>query len=165
VDRKLQINWAGIWKSMAISPGFEKTLVLAAKEMKEVLNDPTRPQKNVSEWAKTENCWKQAKARKISLAPEFEAELQVVTGEMKREARSNEKASGQALNEVEKLTKLIGVDPKVWDNLLASPRLSVSPIEAGVLKVLKKDGYVSEKQADKLFELIQRAEAEGIKVF
>ncbi len=164
-DRKLQINWAGIWKSMAISAHFEKTLVSAAREMREVLNDPTRPQKNVSEWAKTENCWKQAKARRILISPEFEAELQAVTSEMKREARSNEKASGQALNEVEKLTKLLAVDPKVWDDLLASPRLSVSPIEAGVVKVLKKDGYLSEKQADKLFELVQRAEAEGIKVF
>lgn len=161
---KMEINWNNIWKVQTLSPAFVKSLVDTARIMRDVLNDPTRPQKNVSEWAKTEACWRLARAKPIQLDPEFISELGAVTADLKREKLKSEKAMGQALGEMEKLKFLISLDPKIWDELSSNGRLSISPIEAGVIRTLKKDGYVSEKQADKLLELIERARLEGFKI-
>ncbi len=127
-----------------------------------VLNDPTRPQKNVSEWAKTEACWNQAKLTPISLPPEWLRSLSEANHETKLEQIKEEKAKGRVLGEVEVIQKLSRIPSDVWDELLASPRLSISPIQQNIIRLFRQGTIPSKKQMDRLSEVLDRAQGEAL---
>jgi hypothetical protein len=160
----LDLPWSQIWRTQTISAALETNLLKAAQIALAVFNDPTRVQQNVGEWTKSEACWKKVSEHPFDLTQELVESLESSTSEEKRERASEERAKGKLLGELEKLTILLSLSPSTWDDITNSRRLSVSPIELSILKTLRRDGYVSEKQADKLLALVTRARNEGLSV-
>lgn len=160
----LDLPWAQIWRTQVISTALEANLLNAALVALKVFNDPTRVQQNVGEWTKTEACWKKVSDHPLDLTQDFLESLESSTLEEKRERVTEEKAKGKLLGELEKLKMLLSVTSSTWDEITSSNRLSVSPMELSIVKTLRRDGYVSEKQADKLLALIVRARNEGMSI-
>lgn len=162
--QNLDLPWSQIWRTQSISAALETNLLNAARTALTVFNDPTRVQQNVGEWTKTEACWKKVSEHPFDLTQDLLESLESSTKEEKRERATEERAKGKLLGELEKLKMLLTVSSTSWDEITASSRLSISPVELSIVKTLKRDGYVSEKQADKLLALIARARSEGLSV-
>lgn len=163
-QKDLDLPWPIIWKSQRISSSLEKALLDAAKIAVDVFNDPTRVQKNVGEWAKLEACWKIVKAAPLMLEPSFLADLDSSSRAERQGKAAEVKETGRLLGELEKLKHLLNIQPSVWEEIENGGRISVSPIEAGILKTLRKDGFLSERQSEKLIGLLQRGRNEGISI-
>ena len=159
---KLQPDWSQIWRMGEIPEAFVVVLVDVAELMSTVLNDPTRPQKNVSEWAKMEACWSQAKLTPITLPSDWIESLSEANREAKLEQRKEEKAKGKVLDELEVIQRLSAIPGDVWDELLSSPRLSVSPIQQDIVKLFRRGSIPSKKQMVKVSELLDRAKEEAL---
>lgn len=159
---KVEPDWSQIWRMGEISDDFVEALVDVAERMSMVLNDPTRPQKNVSEWAKMEKCWIQARETPVDLPADWLATLSAANRETRREQIKEEKAKGEILGEVEILNRLFKIPGDTWDQILSSERLSVSPIQANVVKLFRQGNIPSKKQLDRVVELLQRAKEEAL---
>lgn len=161
-NRNLELSWGTIWRSQTISDGLEKALLDAAVISVGVFNDPTRVQKNISEWAKMEACWKLVRDSNLAIDPEFLETLESATSEERRDRKKVELENGKLLGELEKIKILLSVSSASWEELLASNSISVSPVERSIISGLRRQGFVSERQADKLLAVIQRAKNEGM---
>ncbi len=159
---KVQPDWSQIWRMGEVPESFVDVLVDVAKVMMGVLNDPARPQKNVSEWAKLEACWSQAKQTPIYLPQSWLESLSQANVEIKREQRKEEKEQGRVLDELELIKKLYKIPSEVWDQLISSPRLTVSPIQQNIIKLLRQGAIPTKRQMDKLIELLDKAKQEAI---
>lgn len=163
LDRlKLKPDWAQIWRVGDVSDVFSSQLVDIAQVMTGVLTDPTRPQKNVTEWAKMEKCWDAAKSAPISLSSSFLASLNESTTATQRAERREEKATGLVLNEVELWKKLAAIPGHIWDDILSSNRLTVSPIQGNIIKIFRNGGQPSMKQFERIIEVLNKAKQEGL---
>lgn len=159
---KLEPDWKQIWRLGEISDEFISALVTTAEIMAGVLNDPTRQQKNVTEWAKLEKCWQQAKSTEIQLPESWLASLTHAGNEQKREAKREEKALGSALNEVEMFQKLNAIPYYVWDEILTSNRVTVSPVQANIIKLYRAGNFPEPKQFQRIAEVLGKARDEGL---
>ena len=163
IDRlKLQPDWAQIWRLGEISDAFVRQLADIAFAMTGVLTDPSRPQKNVTEWAKMERCWEAAKNKRISLNEDFLKTLQDSNASVRREERREEKAKGQILNEVELWKKLAAIPGYIWDEIMSSNRMTVSPVQSNIIKIFRNGGQPSMKQFERVIEVLDRAKQEGL---
>jgi|AntAceMinimDraft_13_1070369.scaffolds.fasta_scaffold02841_4 hypothetical protein len=158
----LEPDWDHIWRMGEVSDEFTQVLVDVAERMTAVLNDDARTQKNVSEWAKLEKCWAQAKITPIELPAAWIESLRESTKESKRERFKEEKAKGQVLNEVEQLTRLYTVPHDTWDAIVSSNRIIISPIQHNIIKLFRGGAVPSPKQIERLFEVLDRAAEEGL---
>ena len=159
---KLQPDWSQIWRMGTISDQFVEALVSVAQSMSAVLNDPARPQQNISEWAKTEKCWNNAKQTPIELSPNW-LEFFVEAGrDAKVAQKKEEKEKGKALNEVEVLSRLYKIPGDTWDILLSSERINVSPSQSDIVRLFRQGQIPSKKQMDKIVEVLQKAKDEGL---
>ncbi|PAU68281.1 AIPR family protein [Bifidobacterium criceti] len=66
----LQCNFSEIWNAQSIGPEMLGHLMRAAKQASDVINDPSRPVTNCSEWAKHTECWEQLKTFPSCLTPD-----------------------------------------------------------------------------------------------
>lgn len=159
---KLEPDWNQIWRFGEISESFIDALVETAKSMAKVLNDPTRQQKNVSEWAKLEKCWAQAKSTSIVLPEEWLKTLSPTNADQNREVKSEERARGRILNEVEMYKKLSSIPFYVWDEILSSGRMTVSVTQANIIKLYRDGKIPSAKQFERISEVLTKAKEEGL---
>lgn len=161
--RSLDLNWNQLWRNQELPSSIEQTLTSVAHQILGILTDETRTQKNVTEYAKTDIAWAKAKGLQIQFDAATLSELVSSTSEDKRERVKEAKSQGNILGEVEKLNYLISVPRETWAEVATSKSLSISDKEADILKILVTRGVVSNKQADVLYGLIQKAKLEGIK--
>ena len=72
------IAYKTIWQKQKLSPAWLNQIEIATNLMYEHLTDPGRDIENVTEWAKRERCWDQAKQISFDLNPDFVGELQSI---------------------------------------------------------------------------------------
>jgi hypothetical protein len=162
-SKNLDLNWQKIWRNQSISEALVGTLLESSKSVLAVLTDDDRPQKNISEWAKSEQCWVQAKKTPLILTTELLEELVEVTEVDKRDTKKQRVESGKLLTELEKLTFLLSFPSVHWDEIQESNRISMSPKERDILKLQRSGNVVlTVAQADVLLRLITRAKSEGV---
>ena len=66
------------------------------------------------------------------------------------------------MDELEVIQRLSTIPGDVWDELLSSPRLSVSPIQQDIVKLFRRGSIPSKKQMVKVSELLDRAKEEAL---
>lgn len=160
---KHEPNWPVIWREQALSAALESALLESAKVAYKALIHTPRPQQNVTEWAKTEACWKVCKDIDLTISSQLYAEC--LSSEEAVEMRVEEKAKARQLSEVELMTKLNQVDAEYWAALLTSSRFRVSPAEQTLVKKVQLPNgalLLEEKQLLRLVEVVHRANLEGM---
>lgn len=158
-----ELNWSKVWREQQISESLLKNLLEAAFLAHQALTFTPRTQQNVTEWAKTEACWKKCLEMNLNLSDDLIQEL--ISASDAKENRVDERAKAKQLTEIETLQLLDAIDPAYWNSLLASARLRLSPSERSLLTklVIPKGALLLEyKVARKALEVIERARLEGI---
>jgi hypothetical protein len=161
----LQPNWPQIWRDQAISPELTDTLLEAARIAHRALTYTPRPQQNVTEWAKTEACWKICKQFELAVSGALSSEL--LAGDEVAEMRNEEKAKAKQLTEIEIMTKLGEVPSEYWQELTSDSRYRISPAEMNLLRKAQqpKGAFIMDsRQLARIVDVMNRAKLEGLEL-
>lgn len=131
---KKAVDFEAIWQSQSISPAFEKAIGLAADAAHEVLMNPQGGSHNISEWAKSPNCWSALMRQTVKWNDEWLDELQDKSAE--REAKKEAKKDQKELNGIEAQKQVIAMGGEFWTDVLrwGIDNHELSDKEAGYLR-------------------------------
>lgn len=159
-DKTLDLS--KIWKNQGLSETTRDCLLGFARSAQEHLTDPSRPQANVTQWAKQLACWDALRKREVPLPDSINEDL-IATSELKEE-----KAEQRKLRTIdsgfEAVTRVVGVPKEVWGAISSNGKnLNVSPMEQDLIRGFANTGKVpSEKQAMALLRMLERFQIEGV---
>jgi hypothetical protein len=161
-DSKLAMPWDTIWQKQSAPVQLLSALTESCELSLGALLDPKRRQQNVTEWAKSEDCWTSVKSVSLELQLELIAILQ--SKEMAKEASKEDRGNSKLLSEFETLTYLQGVSKEYWEQIEVHPRIRISPTATDALKSVRSGSalLLEKRKADALIALIGEAQNEGI---
>jgi hypothetical protein len=143
-----------------------KQLSLIGKTVTGVITTPPSGFSNVSEWCKKEACWTQVCKVDIVMAKGLQSELVLKDYEASRKRSSVQ--DQRISNGIEKQTLVLSLGSEYWKRLLqwTVSKALLTPDEQSIVKVATAmpSRLPSEKQAWRLVEIKERAEAEGFPV-
>ena len=158
------INFRNIWLKQTISSTWMRQIEIISKVIYDHLIDDRRQVENVTEWAKRESCWEQAKEICIKLLPEFIEELDYKDNEINNQ--KNAKKDQKLANKMNVMLEVANFGVENWKLLLDWDR------DHEVLSLTEKDfintaiameagKFPSEKQCVRIIEILKRARIES----
>ncbi len=161
---KYAILLKNIWGKQHLSTAWIRQIEVISELMYNHLISTTRPVENVTEWAKREACWEEAKKIKITLSREFINEL--VDKEMLREEEIYAKKIQRVNNKIDAVIEVINFGVEKWKFLLewdsTHQVLMPGEIEFINVAIAKERGKVpSDKQAIIILEILDKARSEA----
>lgn len=158
------ISLKNIWAKQILSPAWVKQIEDISKIMYEHLTDISRPVENVTEWAKREKCWEDAKKIKVNLNNEFINEL--ADKSMLEEDRKYAKKTQKELDKSSAIIKVYEFGINNWKSLIDWDRTHnvLLPIEIDFINVaiaMEKRKVPSEKQAVIILKILEKARSES----
>lgn len=159
IDRKFpsqKFDLNKVWQAQSLSRETLGTLLNICREAQIFLNDPNRPQANVTQWAKQQACWERFKDIEVSLDSNLEKDL--VSRTELNERGSEYRESRKLENEVDSTVRILSIPPEIWD-VVRSPNayVTVSPKESDLVRLFSGGLNVpSERQAKSVMALLQR---------
>ncbi len=161
--RDKDINFETVWRAQQLSPALRQALTLAAKVAHDIIVEPPSTMRNVTEWAKQQACWSRVSEAPLDLPTAFESELQ--NPSEAAEAQKEAVRDQRMLNGIEAQTAVANAGSEFWRNVNAwgDERQLISPDEKGILTVamLIPTRIPSEKQSQRLLEILSRLQQEG----
>lgn len=158
------VSFKSIWQKQALSPAWVSQIEDVAYVMYQHLISEDRGIENVTEWAKREVCWDQAKKLQYTLQPAFVSELQSKydATEDKKIARSSQKLA----NELNALVEVVNYGSEGWNYLESWDDLHtiMIPSERHLIQLAKSmDGglITSERQCARVLKILNKCRLEG----
>ncbi|MBI5258363.1 MAG: AIPR family protein [Burkholderiales bacterium] len=155
-----------IWRLQRMPDAVADQLELCAAAACRAIIDPQSNIRNITEWAKREQCWREACRQSVPALPALEAWLKPADDEAaeQQQARKEAKEQSAAEAEVEVVTL---AEAGYWRRLYDHPKTQglLSGIEHDILrKAALQLGWVpSDAQARKLLAARARLEEEGVR--
>ena len=161
------LDFSAIWSAQALSEELSEVCMTIAFAVFESLTSSSRRIVNVTEWAKTEDCWRAVQQVKIGLDDSFLHTLASLDSQI---AESKNAAITQRLdNGIDAQRRVIEVGAEKWNALLdfCVERNLISPTDSGILEVVtgRKRGIPSERQSARALEILDRARKDGFTNF
>lgn len=156
------LNIQSIWRMQTISPALSAQLKVIAQMMYSVITSPEQGLENVTEWCKKELAWQRAQQQRVSLMPEFVAELVSQAEQMELEADAVDTARIDA--GIAAITEVVNYKPCNWRKMRewGNSRRQLTAKDDQLLLLAATVGRVpSEKQAAAVLKIRRRLEAEG----
>lgn len=158
------IDYTMIWKRQSLSLGWQKQIKIVSKKMYYHLIDPNRTVENVTEWAKRQVCWDQARELKYEYDEQFIIELidkkYVKTHEesaIKEEKKNKDMDATIKIFEYGasywKDLKVWGTHEKIWNEMDIKLLNLANKIESGL--------YPTDKQSIEILKILDKARLEG----
>lgn len=161
---KYAISLKNIWAKQSLSSAWVKQIEDVSKVMYEHITDPLRPVENVTEWAKKEKCWDEAKKINILLSGEFVQELvdKALLIEDIRYAKKNQKEN----DKVDAIVEVYKFGVKNWKSLIEWDKTHniLLPIDIEFINVaiaMERGKMPSEKQAVIIMKILEKARVES----
>jgi len=157
------VDLSRIWRAQAVPSNLEDALLVAAAEAQDIITNPPEGVRNMSEWAKTQACWKAFSERGLTYGDAFRQVLVDM-----EDARAEE----EEVTEDENLTKSVEAQTRVFELGAAfwaeaktwgrSQRL-LSPAEYNTLEICAKipSRLPTERQTEFALEILSKLEAKG----
>ena len=158
------IDYRAIWTRQGLSSSWTHQIEITSKLIYDFLIDENRQVENVTEWAKRETCWKQAKQLKLTLLPEFINELSYKTRE--QEQVKDDRVDQRQVNKINAMVRVAEYGANGWKHLLEwnSTHLVLSPGDESFVNAaiaMEKGKFPSEKQCAIILQVLEKARLEG----
>lgn len=158
------IDYRAIWGRQGLSAPWTRQIEVTSKLIYEFLIDENRQVENVTEWAKREACWEQAKKLKMTLLPEFINELSYKSRE--QEQAKDDRVDQRQVNKINAMVQVAEYGIDGWKKLLAwnkaHPVLSPSDVSfVNAAIAMEKGKFPSEKQCSIILQVLEKARLEG----
>lgn len=158
-----QYDFERVWQAQALSEPTLRSLVSIAHLAQGHLTAQSRPQANVTQWAKQRACWDLFKQVRVSVDASVKSDLLSPDRALSRMADDRRQ---RALDSgFEAVSRVLEVKPEVWEAVYgSSARVAVSPAERSLVQSfgIQRGKVPSERQAEKLLKLLQRMEDGGV---
>jgi hypothetical protein len=160
--RGFSLPWDMIWQRQEAPKLIVDGIVDCARLSLVAFHDKTRRQQNVTEWTKSEDCWKAVKGLEYAPTPDM-LEL-LVPSDKAREIAQEGRERVRLLSEVETLKYLAGIAPEYWDAIEKNPLVRVSPATQATIRLIQSGRAfeLDKRKADSVMHAISRAADEGI---
>jgi hypothetical protein len=157
------LNFSHIWSAQELSQDVIDTCMNIAVLAFGVLTDPGRRIANVTEWAKSEECWHALESVPFLITDGFKSCL------VPHETQSDNRRVAMAVQKIDDgiaaQARVIGFGKPYWGLVqsFCEERRLLSPTDSGVLDVAsgRKQGLPSERQSARLLDILIRAEQHG----
>lgn len=161
---KYAISLKNIWTKQHLSTGWVQQIEETSEAMYQHLINPARPVENVTEWAKRESCWENAKKIKTSLNQYFITEL--VDKTLQKEDQIYAKKIQRNNNKIDAVVEVINYGVEQWKRLLewneTHQILTPRDIEFINVAIAKEQGKVpSDRQAKVILDILDKARGEA----
>ena len=153
-----------LWNRQEISHATELQLEELAEAMYNHLISPDRGVQNVTEWAKREACWSEAKKLHLNLREDFKQELIWKTEQKNRE--SDARSIQKQLNQASAMIKVAEYGADGWKKVLAwgLDAKIFTPMEISLLKTaveMENSKFPSERQCARILQILEKARMES----
>ncbi|MEV8267629.1 AIPR family protein [Microbacterium sp. NPDC076911] len=147
-------DFSRIWQSQAIDESTLNALLNVAQAAQLNLTDDSRPQANVTQWAKQQACWD--RFSKVHLQLPGTVRMTLVSADDARASTREDRKLRVMDTGIENIRRVMTVPRATWTSVHQSGHLS--PLESDLLQLfgLKTGGVPSEKQASALLGLLER---------
>ena len=158
------VPYHDIWLKQGINKTWIKTLSSVSKLMYDHLINENRPIENVTEWAKREKCWEEAKEIRLVLPEDF---IEILSSSYKdNENKIDAKKDQKLTNSVEHMKDVAEFGCENWKFLLLwnDAHHILSPKEIDFIKVaikIEQGKFPSEKQCGAIIKVLEHAREEG----
>lgn len=152
-----------VWSNQEVDSSTLEALLQIARFAQQHLTDPTRPQGNVTQWAKQHACWEGFKKVSIRIDASV-SEALISSANALAEAADNRKQRVMDTG-FETVKRILAVPNHVWETIdQAKSRIPISPTEKDLLQLfgLRKGRVPSDRQAAVLLRLLDRMADNGI---
>jgi hypothetical protein len=157
------VDLSRIWRAQAVPSNLEHALLVAAAEAQDIITNPPEGVRNMSEWAKTQACWKAFSERGLTYGDAFR---QVLVDMEDARAEEDEVTEDENLTKsVEAQTRVFELGAAFWAEAKTwgrSQRL-LSPAEYNTLEICAKipSRLPTERQTEFALEILSKLEAKG----
>ena len=160
---RASIDFDRIWRTQEISPGLRETFSVAAKAVNDVIVDAPDSMRNVTEWAKQENCWNRVKQMDMEWPEALKESL--MSSDDLTDARRTAVMDQRMLNGIEAQTIVFQAGSDFWSDVKewGLSKGLLSPDDTGILDVARSvpDRVPSERQSIRAIEVLRRLHEEG----
>ena len=157
------VDFLRIWKEQGVSDGFLRALAQAADVAHTVLMNPAEGYRNITEWAKQQGCWEEAKNFSIEWDPAWVDEL--IQPEEEKERIQKSSSEQKEVDSIEGQRIVVYVGPGFWRQVLAwlNSESEGTEKERGCVEVASRmpTRIPTDKQADVLITMMRRIEKNG----
>lgn len=157
-----RFNFEKVWKYQSLSSETLEVLINFAREAQLHLTDPSRPQANVTQWAKQQACWDGFSRKQIQLGKDIVNDL-LTSAEFESAVRDAKKT--QAIdNEFQDIQRVMNVPKNIWSEVIgAMSQVPISPTETELIaKFGSGEKVPTERQARALLRMLARFSDIGI---
>lgn len=149
-----------VWQRQSIGETSVAALLEVAHQAQLHLTDDSRPQANVTQWAKQQACWERFSKSPVRLPQSIEDQL--TTADDSRIAVKDGRRERAMDNGFEVIQRVMAVKPATWEAVYRVGGLS--PMEGDLLQLfgLRQGRVPSEKQAAVLLRLLGRMSDNGV---
>ena len=162
-----RLDLGRVWSAQAVDPALADVCSALARLVFEALTDPGRRIANVTEWAKSEECWRSIQSIDFRLDEQF---LQSLVSQEDQLQELRDATSVQRIDTgIQAQRDVLSIGPEGWASVLefGQARRIVTPTDVGILEVAagRKRGIPSERQSSRLLEILARVRENGFSNF
>lgn len=162
-----QFDFGRVWSAQAIDPALADMCSALAQLVFGALTDPGRRIANVTEWAKSEECWRSIQSVIFRLDAQFLESL--VSTDDQRQELQDAVLVQRIDNGIQAQRDVLLISSERWASVLefGQERRVVTPTDVGILEVAAglKRGIPSERQSSRLLEILNRVRKNGFSDF
>lgn len=160
----LAFDWGRVWGRQGLSDATISGLIDCARAAQSHLTSASRPQANVTQWAKQEAAWDGLRRIRLTLPADISDDL--VDAEDVRTRAIDDRKLRALDTSIESTKRVLEVSRDVWRTVRSAPRSSsLSPMEASLVDLFglaSQRGIPSDKQAAALLRALDRMAQNGV---
>jgi hypothetical protein len=156
------LDYSKVWTRQAAGEVLEEQIEVVAEAMAAVLRNPPHAGQNISEWAKQQGCRKPALEAPVEVVDGFDRCL--ISRDDERAGRREQRSNGRIESALGAVTRVMEKDIAYWEALrrfCRTKRLLLADDERALVPACRPGMTPSDRQAEKLLKLVERAEARG----
>ncbi|MEU5839577.1 AIPR family protein, partial [Streptomyces diacarni] len=158
-----ELDFTSIWKNQKVGLASLAALTEIAHRSQLHLTNQSRPQANVTQWAKQQACWENFKGVKIDLSDGLRVDL---ISKQDAQSKASDARKERAFDTgFENIARILSVDSTLWEIAIApSSGLRISPTESSLIRKfgLSQGAIPSERQSLSLLRVLNRMVAQGL---
>lgn len=159
--RGANFDFGRVWQCQAVSDSTLTVLIEISHAAQQHLTNPSRPQANVTQWAKQQACWEGFKKVGVRLEGGFGNDL--VTADEARGQSADDRKQRAIDTGFEGIKRVLAVKPQVWETVYRA-QVPMSPTEKDLVQMfgLRQGKVPSDRQGAVLLRLLGRMAETGI---
>lgn len=155
IERRLpgrHLDFEGIWKAQAAGPEVQAAALAIAPAVLGVLTSEDRPQANVTQWAKQEECWRRVAALQVDLPYGLASEM--VDASHWKATQADAKATQRFDTGMQNVERVMAIAPPILSDAVSAGR--------GAGKLTEKEADILQKLAGRAIVVPSEAQAKVV---